>query len=50
MLKGRGNGTIGTHKLIKNVWQWSGEIDGEEMVKACWMASGGGRVKMGRAH
>ena len=46
MLKGQGNGTIGTHRLIKNVGQWSGEIDGRERekVKACWMASSGWRV------
>ena len=46
-LKGQADGTIGTHRLIKNVRQWSGEIDGREMVKAYWMASEGWRVEMG---
>lgn len=30
MLTDRGNGTIGGDKLIRNVWQWSGERDGRE--------------------
>ncbi len=50
MLKGQGDGTIGTHRLIKNVRQWSGEIDGRKMVRTCWIASEGWRVKEGRAH
>ena len=47
MLKDRGNGTIARDKLIKNVWQWSGEIDGRERKREKWSRHVGWRVKVG---